>query len=163
MWTRNTEVKSLLFHNILGSFACISNNLVHCNTGPTASRPIWRTKQLWFKCLAQGHRRSDWPGQDSNHGTEMIIVWLVFLLTTWSANQIVLISMLGHLHFKVENNTKNYKKIKWKKKKTFSKWLPWYWNDLADYDNSYMGMMALSFLEEAGGCILLNQGNTNQC
>ena len=59
--------------SVLGSFMCITQH-----TGPTSLRPIRRTKQLWLKCLAQGHKRRDRPGRDSNPHSGNTRTWVQF-------------------------------------------------------------------------------------
>ena len=47
--------------SVLGSFTCITQH-----TGPTALRPDPKDEAIMVKCLAQGHKRRDRPGRDSN-------------------------------------------------------------------------------------------------
>ena len=69
--SRNTGASPFSFTiSVLGSFTCIAQH-----TGPTALRPIRRTKQL-FKCLAQGHKHRDQPGRDSNPHSDNIRTWV---------------------------------------------------------------------------------------
>ena len=52
--------------SVLGSFTCMTQP-----TGPTALWPIRRTKYLWFKCLAQGHK-----DRDSNPHSDNTRTWV---------------------------------------------------------------------------------------